>query len=57
MEFTVCTDNPIENFKSYGLNKYLISLKWLTQKHCPMSSNWESRFKFEFGKETYSWMQ
>ena len=27
MIFTVCTENPIENVKSYGLNSYLSSLQ------------------------------
>ena len=35
MAFTVCTENPIENVKSYGLNNYLISLGYCMQKHCP----------------------
>ena len=39
MAFTVCTDYPIENVKSYGLNSYLIAFRWRMQKRCPTSTD------------------
>ena len=42
--FTVCTEHPIENAKSYEFNShcYIISLHLLMQKHCPMRRGRES---------------
>ena len=54
MAFTVCTENPIENVKSYGLKSYLISLRFCMQKHCSTSSGRESRIEIEFGWEMCS---
>ena len=48
MAFSVCTENPIENLKSYELKlPYFIAVT--NAKHFPMSSGRESRFKFELG--------
>ena len=55
MTFAVCTENPIENFKSYELNSYLI-LKIIMQKHCPMSSGQEPRFEIHFFGKCYPHM-
>ena len=42
MAFTVCTENPIENVMSYGLNSYLISLRYCMQKQA-VDGNHESK--------------
>ena len=42
MAFSVCTENPIENVKSYGLKRYLIKLLYaetLSDKQWTGSTN------------------
>ena len=56
MTITVSTESPIENVKSYGLNSYLISLRYSMQKHCPTSSGREPRIKIEFGLKCAPYM-
>ena len=56
MAITVCTENPIENVKSYGLNSYIISLRYCIQKHCPTSSGREPRIEIELVRKCAPYM-
>ena len=38
--FSVCTENPIENVKSYGLNSDLISLQLRTYAELLSDKKW-----------------
>ena len=57
MAFTVCTEYPIENVKSYGLNSYLLALRWRMQKHCPTNTDGNHKSKSKLVRKCTSYRE